>query len=106
MGRSLDDAGDRLSWSDLRAYLTAPPPGSLLAQARGLWSPQDHLLTVLLQSTRLLSWQLSGDRRIPAPTYLSVSEILGGGDSKPESSALPYGKGMPIEEMRARLGLQ
>ena len=106
MGRSLDDAGDRLSWSDLRAYLTAPPPGSLLAQARGLWSPQDHLLTVLLQSTRLLSWQLSGDKRTPAPAYLSVSEILGGGDSKPESGSLPYGKGVPIEEMRARLGLQ
>ena len=95
MGRSLDDAGDRLSWSDLRAYLTAPPPGSLLAQVLGLWSPQDHLLTVLLQSTRLLSWQLSGDKR-----------ILGGGDSKPENGPLPYGKGVPIEEMRARLGLQ
>lgn len=106
MGRSLDDAGDRLSWSDLRAYLTSPPPGSLLAQARGLWSPQDHLLTVLLQSTRLLSWQLSGDKRAPAPTYLSVSEILGGGDSKPDSGALPYGKGVTVEEMRARLGLQ
>lgn len=106
MGRSLDDAGDRLSWSDLRAYLTAPPPGSLLAQARGLWSPQDHLLTVLLQSTRLLSWQLSGDKRIPAPAFLSVSEILGGGDSKTDRDTLPYGKGVPIEEMRARLGLQ
>lgn len=106
MGRSLDDAGDRLSWSDLRAYLTAPPPGSLLAQVLGLWSPQDHLLTVLLQSTRLLSWQLSGDKRAPAPSYLSVSEILGGGDSKPENGPLPYGKGVPIEEMRARLGLQ
>lgn len=106
MGRSLDDAGDRLSWSDLRAYLTAPPPGSLLAQARGLWSPQDHLLTVLLQSTRLLSWQLSGDKWTPAPAYLSVSEILGGGDTKTDRDTLPYGKGVPIEEMRARLGLQ
>lgn len=106
MGRSLDDAGDRLSWSDLRAYLTAPPPGSLLAQARGLWSPQDHLLSVLLQSTRLLSWQLSGDKRTPAPAYLSVSEILGGRDTKTDRDTLPYGKGVPIEEMRARLGLQ
>ena len=105
MGRSLDDVwGGRLSWRDLRAYLTSPPMGSCLSVARGTWSPNEHMQSLIVHLLRILSWQTAGDKRVDAPEYMPVSDLI----SPPKNStepATPYGEGKSIDEMRRILNL-
>lgn len=105
MGRSLDDVfSGRLSWSDLRAYLMAPPPGSHLAIAREVWSPSEYLLSVVVYLQRVLSWQTAGNKRAKPPEYQTVSSILGLDKARAKADK-PYGRGVSIDEMKHRLGL-
>jgi len=105
MGRSLDDVwSGRLSWRDLRAYLTCPPPGSCLALSRGAWSPNEHMQSLIVHLLRVLSWQTAGDKRVDPPEYMPVTNLIRPQDSGSDGAA-PYGRGTSIDEMRRILNL-
>ena len=103
MGRSLDDVwSGRLSWQDLKAYLTCPPPGSCLAIERGAWSPNEHMQSLIVHLLRVLSWQTAGDKRVDPPEYMPVTSLI---RPPEEDTATPYGEGTSIDEMRRILNL-
>jgi len=105
MGRSLDDVwSGRLSWQDLKAYLVSPPMGSCLAVARGSWSPNEHMQSLIVHLLRVLSWQTAGDKRVDPPEYMPVTNLIRPPENDTDS-ATPYGEGTSIDEMRRILNL-
>ena len=103
MGRSLDDVwSGHLSWQDLKAYLTCPPPGSCLAIERGAWSPNEHMQSLIVHLLRVLSWQTAGDKRVDPPEYMPVTSLI---RPPEEDTTTPYGEGTSIDEMRRILNL-
>lgn len=105
MGRSLDDVwSGRLSWQDLKAYLTCPKPGSCLAIERGAWSPNEHMQSLIVHLLRVLSWQTAGDKRVDPPEYLPVTGLIRPPEAEVENTT-PYGEGTTIDEMRRILNL-
>lgn len=105
MGRSLDDVwSGRLSWQDLKAYLTCPQPGSCLAVDRGTWSPNEHMQSLVVHLLRVLSWQTAGDKRVDPPEYMPVTSLIRPPESETDN-ATPYGEGTTIDEMRRILNL-
>jgi len=74
-GYTLDDVGERLSWNDLRDFVTHLPPTSASAFYRKThpqswwWTPELDFLGAVLTATQWGNWQRGGGKGDkPKPT--------------------------------------
>lgn len=104
MGLRLEWLGShRLSWRDLLVIVkNAPPESAILRAQRGdaaLYGVTDYLLVSVINSLRMMSWQLGGDPKAPKPDLFTVP-----GMKDPSDMPTLRGDVMPVEELRRRLG--
>lgn len=105
-GLHLDDLGTkRLTWRDLKVIIRHLPPGNALQRERlgeaAQWGPEAYLLALIGDALQAANWQRAGDRHAQRPKPIPRPDVTG----RPKSGrVVGAGNGIPIDQMKQRLG--